>query len=336
MLVPASVVFQSTHPSGVRLLFFVIKLLKSRFQSTHPSGVRHTCPAESTSITLFQSTHPSGVRREVSEAKPFSEVFQSTHPSGVRPDGRIDGGTAWDFNPRTPVGCDTHYNLPTFGDNPFQSTHPSGVRLGWPPTPPKETINFNPRTPVGCDDRRRRHHPSIRISIHAPQWGATGSFPMRWRNPTNFNPRTPVGCDAVVGYVHLRGAKFQSTHPSGVRPQALAGAQSGDGISIHAPQWGATPAQRRNRKSHQRFQSTHPSGVRLWHMCAAVVFHGFNPRTPVGCDLALNGATVIGLQFQSTHPSGVRQGARHNVENTDCFNPRTPVGCDCSRTYGVI
>ena len=233
---------------------------------------------------IFQSTHPSGVRREVSEAKPFSEVFQSTHPSGVRPDGRIDGGTAWDFNPRTPVGCDTHYNLPTFGDNPFQSTHPSGVRLGWPPTPPKETINFNPRTPVGCDDRRRRHHPSIRISIHAPQWGATGSFPMRWRNPTNFNPRTPVGCDAVVGYVHLRGAKFQSTHPSGVRPQALAGAQSGDGISIHAPQWGATPAQRRNRKSHQRFQSTHPSGVR--QPCGPVGADklSFNPRTPVGCD----------------------------------------------------
>ena len=135
----------------------------------------------------------------------------------MRPDGRIDGGTAWDFNPRTPVGCDTHYNLPTFGDNPFQSTHPSGVRLGWPPTPPKETINFNPRTPVGCDDRRRRHHPSIRISIHAPQWGATGSFPMRWRNPTNFNPRTPVGCDRK----HWRELKvemaFQSTHPSGVR-----------------------------------------------------------------------------------------------------------------------
>ncbi len=186
-----------------------------------------------------------------------------------------------DFNPRTPVGCD------------WLAAYAA-----------KETINFNPRTPVGCDDRRRRHHPSIRISIHAPQWGATGSFPMRWRNPTNFNPRTPVGCDAVVGYVHLRGAKFQSTHPSGVRPQALAGAQSGDGISIHAPQWGATPAQRRNRKSHQRFQSTHPSGVRppvlrpvrdyvsihapqwgatimLTHLRNAI----FNPRTPVGCDL---------------------------------------------------
>ena len=224
----------------------------------------------------------------------------------MRPDGRIDGGTAWDFNPRTPVGCDTHYNLPTFGDNPFQSTHPSGVRLGWPPTPPKETINFNPRTPVGCDDRRRRHHPSIRISIHAPQWGATGSFPMRWRNPTNFNPRTPVGCDAVVGYVHLRGAKFQSTHPSGVRPQALAGAQSGDGISIHAPQWGATPAQRRNRKSHQRFQSTHPSGVRLVLSSSLLKSHCFNPRTPVGCDVFSGDLRCVNRSF----------------------NPRTPVGCD--------
>ena len=328
MLVPASVVFQSTHPSGVRLLFFVIKLLKSRFQSTHPSGVRHTCPAESTSITLFQSTHPSGVRRAMGV-----DIFDAPNISIHAPQW---GATRSERGQTVFGGISIH--APQWGATGrahrrrhgmgFQSTHPSGVRLGWPPTPPKETINFNPRTPVGCDDRRRRHHPSIRISIHAPQWGATGSFPMRWRNPTNFNPRTPVGCDAVVGYVHLRGAKFQSTHPSGVRPQALAGAQSGDGISIHAPQWGATPAQRRNRKSHQRFQSTHPSGVRP--TCSATRITRtmcFNPRTPVGCDqhhgrsrprhqVSIHapqwGATAIasrnsmGVVFQSTHPSGVR------------------------------
>ena len=267
---------------------------------------------------IFQSTHPSGVRREVSEAKPFSEVFQSTHPSGVRPDGRIDGGTAWDFNPRTPVGCDTHYNLPTFGDNPFQSTHPSGVRLGWPPTPPKETINFNPRTPVGCDDRRRRHHPSIRISIHAPQWGATGSFPMRWRNPTNFNPRTPVGCDAVVGYVHLRGAKFQSTHPSGVRPRRPPYINCCRSYFNPRTPVGCDRKHWRELKVEMAFQSTHPSGVRR-RRNGETENHtkGFNPRTPVGCDACalrlrfVSRVSIHAPQWGATARMGI---AFHNME----------------------
>ena len=32
--------------------------------------------------------------------------FQSTHPSGVRRVAASHRGTATDFNPRTPVGCD--------------------------------------------------------------------------------------------------------------------------------------------------------------------------------------------------------------------------------------
>ena len=55
----------------------------------------------------------------------------------------------------------------------FQSTHPSGVR----------------RTGQQQLPRVRR------ISIHAPQWGAT---PMPFHFAVNafyFNPRTPVGCD---------------------------------------------------------------------------------------------------------------------------------------------
>ena len=53
---------------------------------------------------------------------------------------------------------------------------------------------FNPRTRMGCDRNKRRGRPTHRVSIHAPAWGATCS-----RN-------TPT--------LH---AKFQSTHPHGVR-----------------------------------------------------------------------------------------------------------------------
>ena len=55
---------------------------------------------------------------------------------------------------------------------------------------------------------------------------------------------------------------FQSTHPSGVRLTGLAVYLTVQGISIHAPQWGATTTLAVDPAPVQ-FQSTHPSGVRL-------------------------------------------------------------------------
>ena len=56
------VVFQSTHPRGVRPTGRVLYGTQKRFQSTHPRGVR--LPARSCYVRLlqFQSTHPRGVR----------------------------------------------------------------------------------------------------------------------------------------------------------------------------------------------------------------------------------------------------------------------------------
>ena len=150
----------------------------------------------------------------------FRGVFQSTHPSGVRQ--AITSYTTVvraHFNPRTPVGCDS-----TVGSRPYPSGH------------------FNPRTPVGCDllhDMDCGH--DVRISIHAPQWGATVDIeggrnrqpisihapqwgatrfpPCPTRNPEYFNPRTPVGCDSHVNLIRIAADLFQSTHPSGVRRQ---------------------------------------------------------------------------------------------------------------------
>ena len=143
---------------------------------------------------------------------------------------------------------------------------------------------------------------------------------------------------------------FQSTHPSGVRPQWHGRYHRRQLISIHAPQWGATRKPRRGNP----------------------ILGHFNPRTPVGCDhvertldlgraisihapqwgatiqrvhvnlpLAISihapqwGATVINYGwpghniFQSTHPSGVRPSRnQHPWESRRYFNPRTPVGCD--------
>ena len=102
---------------------------------------------------LFQSTHPSGVRRAATTLFDGLVQFQSTHPSGVR---RSRCSTCFsgrrDFNPRTPVGCDQpdHHAI-------------------------QHQRDFNPRTPVGCDVTRYQQPTTItEISIHAPQWGATG------------------------------------------------------------------------------------------------------------------------------------------------------------------
>ena len=122
------------------------------------------------------------------------------------------------------------------------------------------------------------------ISIHAPQWGATGRFGNHVEHRTDFNPRTPVGCDWVMVPPVVMLPRFQSTHPSGVRQ------------SFHIPLWAAAS-----------FQSTHPSGVRHWRPT------GSPPR----------------CRFQSTHPSGVRpQRPSRSWRFRRNFNPRTPVGCD--------
>ena len=150
---------------------------------------------------------------------------------------------------------------------------------------------------------------TVDISIHAPQWGATKKRERLPFKGYDFNPRTPVGCDSWPGYAPVAFVRFQSTHPSGVRPAAPAGARAGHHISIHAPQWGATPDMSA-LPEFDEFQSTHPSGVRLGRReCPLWISTYFNPRTPVGCDWLKAAQAAIRRTFQSTHPSGVRPNA---------------------------
>ena len=124
-----------------------------------------------------------------------------------------------------------------------------------------------------------------------------------WRlQASHFNPRTPVGCDDQ--FLPLRHA---------------------GGISIHAPQWGATTSRYHYRKR---------TGY-------------FNPRTPVGCDTGLVrvaggdlisihapqwGATITSEMvcwsalFQSTHPSGVRRTPPLNRSHSAIFQSTHPSG----------
>ena len=189
----------------------------------------------------------------------------------------------------------------------FQSTHPRGVR------PLEEAA----RPWV------------MRVSIHAPAWGATRRKAAIRRAGSCFNPRTRVGCDAlfflqkpvyaVFQSTHPRGVRrrckrmaggqhmFQSTHPRGVRPVPVPQRYRTVPVSIHAPAWGATCRQ--------------PTVTRCGY--------GFNPRTRVGCDQSsqnhrnryypcFNPRTRVGCDILSMRKEG----------KICCFNPRTRVGCD--------
>ena len=232
----------------------------------------------------------------------------------------------------------------------FQSTHPSGVRRPDRSTSRDVRGHFNPRTPVGCDavcvitmatDLFQSTHPSgvrradgqgrgrpLQISIHAPQWGATWRWRRNVATPKPFQSTHPSGVRLTLLGMITEPLAFQSTHPSGVRP----------------PDWDK-PAYT------ALFQSTHPSGVRPTPAGCTVKHYQisihapqwgatgllfaitcdtpyFNPRTPVGCDLVFGVPATASSLFQSTHPSGVRPPRICWTSSFSNFNPRTPVGCD--------
>ena len=144
----------------------------------------------------------------------------------------------------------------------FQSTHPRGVRR----------VSNAPSDAV------------LRVSIHAPAWGATWSRAGRCPART-FQSTHPRGVRRMIAKRHREKKLFQSTHPRGVRHGFDMDAPVIGQVSIHAPAWGATSSVKPLPCSVSRFQSTHPRGVRRRKVVA-------RPVTPL---------------FQSTHPRGVRQ-----------------------------
>ena len=100
------------------------------------------------------------------------------------------------FNPRTHTGCDESLSFEPI--NFHVSIHaPTRGATTWSLIRRSLTKGFNPRTHTGCDLQSEKH--PLRI-------------------PFGFNPRTHTGCDTFSGSLDGIWAKFQSTHPHGVRP----------------------------------------------------------------------------------------------------------------------
>ena len=139
---------------------------------------------------------------------------------------------------------------------------------------------------------------------------------------------------------------FQSTHPSGVRLQQVSRHAYKLGISIHAPQWGATQPAMTTHNSHTisihapqwgatfrqyargrfrwYFNPRTPVGCDGKSTTTASCPAYFNPRTPVGCD---DSAPILGppfMVFQSTHPSGVRLDMSRNYDCNPLISIHAP------------
>ena len=75
----------SIHAPTWGATFLMIRYLCTiLFQSTHPHGVRHNINLKTPKELEFQSTHPHGVRLTKEDTFKRLRWFQSTHPHGVR------------------------------------------------------------------------------------------------------------------------------------------------------------------------------------------------------------------------------------------------------------
>ena len=170
-------------------------------------------------------------------------VFQSTHPRGVRLFGINAAHIVEWFQSTHPRGVRHRLSLTNDVQPLFQSTHPRGVRLVFH-LQMTFSLCFNPRTHEGCDVLYLWLCPSLCC----------------------FNPRTHEGCDSPRSTSNGIMAKFQSTHPRGVRRSYWLHTSTWAGfnprthegcdyklhcrhvcccVSIHAPTRGATRRSRR-------------------------------------------------------------------------------------------
>ena len=91
MSAPSSIVFQSTHPRGVRPASAGYAITHTLVSIHAPAwGATWAGAMIAVHLDTFQSTHPRGVRHEDSAELALREFkFQSTHPRGVRRASRL-------------------------------------------------------------------------------------------------------------------------------------------------------------------------------------------------------------------------------------------------------
>jgi len=210
---------------------------------------------------MFQSTRPRGARRSSSQPAPGQEGFNPRAHVGRDIAVKLIKSSITCFNPRAHVGRDIAKTK---------------VKV--------EFAGFNPRAHVGRDVPVARGGVVEEVSIHAPTWGATRFTARPIPSGLCFNPRAHVGRDAEVLNISQSTIQFQSTRPRGARLLAFVVLTHCNGVSIHAPTWGATGAKAALQNFFIEFQSTRPRGARRNSNYYRTHTKCFNPRAHVGRD----------------------------------------------------
>ncbi len=165
------------------------------FQSTHPRGVRHETTEGYPYKQIFQSTHPRGVRR-IRASSVGDILCISIHaPTWGATPLEVYNSEMWQISIHAPTWGATSNNRFRIGARRISIHAPT-----WGATRPQASIraitsisihaptwgatlilnlrssnmfDFNPRTHVGCDPCCWVSRYTDLISIHAPTWGAT-------------------------------------------------------------------------------------------------------------------------------------------------------------------
>ncbi len=206
------------------------------------------------------------------------------------------------------------------------------------------SLSFNPRSPGGSDHRDQVHLRPYRVSIHAPQEGATPLL-LCSRMLFKFQSTLPRRERRQLEAQRFGNAMFQSTLPRRERRTKDIENGTDTPVSIHAPQEGAT-IREVTKMVELVFQSTLPRRERRGGDYTRLQpVRRFNPRSPGGSDLVTmetttptavsihapqEGATLIKWQvvhmaeFQSTLPRRERRKWLTNMAYTPVFQSTLP------------
>ncbi len=190
----------------------------------------------------------------------------------------------------------------------FQSTRPCGARHDVRAAFESE-MRVSIHAPVwGATAACTLDIASSNVSIHAPVWGATNWLRLSWCWHQSFNPRARVGRDASPVLTRWAALPFQSTRPCGARPATNPITKTAERLFQSTRPCGARRVVVTWLSGGVLFQSTRPCGARR-AACGLIARlpRCFNPRARVGRDQAITWGCWVYGSFQSTRPCGARQ-----------------------------
>ncbi len=215
--------------------------------------------------------------------------------------------------------------------DPFQFTRPRGARQ------------------ASIDKAKNR----VKVSIHAPAWGATTRGGIQHHNQQRFNSRARVGRDLKAMSCLPRMDTFQFTRPRGARRAASMtscrkmmfqftrprGARRSRGIRCAIVQGRFNSRARVGRDSLRRAYLPHRAvsihapawGATAGCATSTLAILRFNSRARVGRDGAASMTSCRKMMFQFTRPRGARHLPTYCLDASLVFQFTRPRGARRSR-----